>query len=160
MFKKLFLTGIFVVCTFVPVFADDPVYVENGDSCNNTNLGDSATPTLRAEWEPHTIHLDYDPNNGDPHITNTTCEYGGGITLPDTPSKTGYSFMGWRLKQCNLSEYYTPLSQDPGVSHGFVNYSTGNDAQNNMYAQSSYTTRITEFCSCTPTIQFFTIFIC
>ena len=45
----------------------------------------------------NTINIDWDPQNGEAHTTNQ-CTYDGAITLPAEPSKTGYTFGGWRLK--------------------------------------------------------------
>ena len=48
----------------------------------------------------NTINIDWDPQNGEAHTTNQ-CTYDGAITLPAEPSKTGYTFGGWRLKTNN-----------------------------------------------------------
>ena len=48
-----------------------------------------------AKFQPNTVTLNYDNNNG---TTQTgTCTYDGTITLPDNPSKPGYTFVGWIL---------------------------------------------------------------
>ena len=49
-------------------------------------------------FRPNKINLNwYDRNN---IITQTTCTYGETITLPSTnPTRPGYTFTGWRLRQ-------------------------------------------------------------
>ena len=53
--------------------------------------------TYRLQCVANTINIDWDPQNGEAHTTNQ-CTYDGAITLPAEPSKTGYTFGGWRLK--------------------------------------------------------------
>ncbi|MBR2510625.1 MAG: InlB B-repeat-containing protein [Alphaproteobacteria bacterium] len=53
----------------------------------------SITP---ATCEANTINIDWDPDNGGAHIQNM-CTYDGAITLPDDPSRPGYTFTGWKL---------------------------------------------------------------
>ena len=48
-------------------------------------------------FQPDTVTLNYDNGNG---TTQTgTCTYDGIITLPDNPSKPGYTFIGWTLQE-------------------------------------------------------------
>ena len=47
--------------------------------------------------EPNTINLNWNPNNGDAN-SQSQCIYDGGITLPDEPSKSGYTFGGWSVQ--------------------------------------------------------------
>ena len=47
--------------------------------------------------EPNTINLNWNPNNGDAN-SQSQCIYDGGITLPDEPSKSGYTFGGWAVQ--------------------------------------------------------------
>ena len=50
--------------------------------------------------EPNTINLNWNPDNGDAN-SQSQCIYDGGITLPDEPSKSGYTFGGWSVHQGN-----------------------------------------------------------
>ena len=50
--------------------------------------------------EPNTINLNWNPDNGNAS-TQSQCIYDGGITLPDEPSKSGYTFGGWSVHQGN-----------------------------------------------------------
>ena len=60
------------------------------DSCAS-----NITHKMVANFQPNTVTLNYDNNNG---TTQTgTCTYDGTITLPDSPSKPGYTFVGWIL---------------------------------------------------------------
>ncbi len=42
------------------------------------------------------ITVTWDRANGQGSVTNT-CTYDGDITLPTAPTKTGYTFSGWKL---------------------------------------------------------------
>ena len=37
-------------------------------------------------------------NEDGTNYTQTTCEAGGDIILPTAPTKRGYTFMGWKVK--------------------------------------------------------------
>lgn len=50
--------------------------------------------TLYAKWSIDTFAITYDSNGGS-SVTNGTADYGGLITAPTAPSKTGYTFAGW-----------------------------------------------------------------
>jgi len=204
MLKKLFLTGLLAVSTILPTFADDPVYVENGDTCNDDNLGSGNDCTLVAQYEPQEYGITYDcgtgiggtsrgsvtygtnyqfmanyctkqgnqfnvwscdngvgnkaesltenwttvPTNPESNITciatwtpndidliwfdgytqytngtSNTCEYGDGVTLPQTPpTKTGYTFMGWRIRPyCDVSNFETGGNIFGSIGKGFYN---------------------------------------
>ena len=50
---------------------------------------------------PHTINIDWNPDNGGAHIQNM-CYYDGAVSLPTPdPVKPGYTFMGWKLLEEN-----------------------------------------------------------
>ena len=69
--------------------------------CNYANLGVySGSATITASWTAHTINLIWNKLAGDttPHAENT-CTYDGDITLPSQPSRTGFSFAGWKLEE-------------------------------------------------------------
>ena len=64
----------------------------------------SGTSNLQAGWQPNTIALHW--YNGDTELTvpsaSQSCTYDGTLTPPATiPTKTGYTFKGWRVKQGN-----------------------------------------------------------
>lgn len=50
---------------------------------------------LKAVFEPKTVTLNFDNGNGT--NTSTTCTYDGLINLPETPTRPGYAFKGWKL---------------------------------------------------------------
>ncbi|MBQ3784914.1 MAG: InlB B-repeat-containing protein, partial [Alphaproteobacteria bacterium] len=59
---------------------------------------------LQVDWQPNTIALHW--YNGDTELTvpsaSQSCTYDGTLTPPATiPTKTGYTFKGWRVKQGN-----------------------------------------------------------
>lgn len=70
----------------------------------------SGTAGLKARWEPNEIDLYW--YSDDTQITNVSnsansCSYAGGLTVPATPTKTGYTFNGWKVR--GLPDGYTRL---------------------------------------------------
>ncbi len=63
------------------------------------SLGISADATCDALWQENGVNLRYLENAGDvtPYHTDS-CQYGNDtFTLPAEPSKTGYTFTGWKV---------------------------------------------------------------
>lgn len=56
----------------------------------------NATPALPAICTANKINIEWDPDNNAPKTKNT-CTYEGKITLPSTPVKPGYEFVGWKV---------------------------------------------------------------
>ena len=75
--------------------------------CRNSEVGTySGTSNIQATWEPNTIALHW--YNGDDELTvasaSQSCVYDGTLTPPTTiPTKTGYTFKGWRVRQTPCS---------------------------------------------------------
>ena len=73
--------------------------IDDGDILVTNAIG-SCSPqfnqSFSAIFEPNTININWD--NGET-ITSNTCEYDGAITLPPEPTRVGYTFSGWRLKE-------------------------------------------------------------
>ena len=86
-------------------------YEFNPDIYQGTELNNIPTTTMNnicadnfptdvfAIYEPNTINLNW--WNGNETVAQTTCEYDGTIQLPSTPTRPGYTFVGWRLKTNN-----------------------------------------------------------
>ena len=79
-------------------------------------MGTATGPAnLEADWTANTINLEW--YNEDTKLTvpttSNTCRYDGGITLPSTnPTKTGYTFKGWKVRRANVpAPTYTACSQ-------------------------------------------------
>ena len=71
----------------------------NSSTCDTENLGtstDGSTASVEAVWDANTININW--YNGDTRVAQTTCTYDGQISLPTEPTKPGYTFSGWRLK--------------------------------------------------------------
>ena len=55
--------------------------------------------TLYALYEPNTVTLNFDDNNG--NTTSGSCTYDGLVNLPETPTREGYDFVGWKVENNN-----------------------------------------------------------
>jgi len=84
--------------------------------------------TCTAMYDFNTVFLEWDPNGGQPSSIDTpeSCFYGedNGISGIAHPTKTGYTFNGWRLTywQCYIPEIDTSKS---GSSRGYINNNGG-----------------------------------
>lgn len=86
-------------------------YLDGANGTESTTLTSGSTynkdvnATCTLGWAANTIDLSWALDGGASTATNTgtggsakTCTYGGNITLPDAePTKTGYTFSGWKL---------------------------------------------------------------
>ncbi len=77
----------------LPADAQTKLYFAGGATGTYSYAGNI---TCTAQWTQNSIALDWNPDNGGSHI-NTSCAYDGAITLPDEPSKAGYTFAGWQV---------------------------------------------------------------
>ena len=102
--KVLSISAIMAVLS-LPAMAE----ITTGSTCDTTNLGQSennSTANVEADWTANTINIDWwtGDEDSDDAYASTTCTYDGTITLPTQPTKTGYTFAGWRLAQVAESE--------------------------------------------------------
>ena len=98
----------------------------NSPQCDNATLHTTTGPaTLNARWTANTIILNWNAGNDATFTAPAqndaaySCEYDGGITLPTAPTRSGYTFGGWRVHQCSLSEYLP--AETYGTGYGFIN---------------------------------------
>ncbi len=96
------------------LFATDPNIPAGATSasCDNSTLNTySGTSNLQANWEANKINLVW--YSDDAQITNvqsaaTSCNYDGSLSVPSNPpTKTGYTFNGWKVR--GLPDGYTRL---------------------------------------------------
>ena len=109
--KKLLLPSIIAMLA-VPAFADTVTTLPNNAVCNETNLGTSSgTADIEVAWEANTITTQWYTGYGENTVaaSATTCTYDGTINLPQTnPTRAGYAFNGWKLRQqCSFSNLNT-----------------------------------------------------
>ena len=64
------------------------VFESLGSGSGGSSGGTTPTPT--------TITLNWNENGGNA-IANGSCTYGGNLTLPSAPTRSGYTFTGWKL---------------------------------------------------------------
>ena len=65
----------------------------------NLTAKNKGTVELSAQWESYVLTYSFNSGGGSSH-TGGTAYYGGTITLP-TPTKTGYTFSGWKHNNNN-----------------------------------------------------------
>ena len=98
------------------------------DTVTVTWAGDGGSKTIYAVWEPnahHIFNLYYDMNGGTPQLETQTYD-GSNVTWSHTffipnisPTKTGYSFVGWGIEDGSSDPYFYP------GGHVTVAYSDG-----------------------------------
>ena len=115
------------------LFATDPNIPANATSasCDNSTLNTySGTSNLQANWEANQIGLYWYCD--DEQITTvqdaaTTCNYDGTLSVPSTPpTKTGYTFNGWKVR--GLPEGYTRLQYLESTGTQLINTGVGYNA--------------------------------
>ena len=118
--KYIGIIPIFILSMISPSFSDT---LSNNSQCDNATLHTTTGPaTLNARWTANTIILNWQPGDDATFTAPAqndaaySCEYDGGITLPTAPTKSGYTFGGWRVgaaaAQCVLSSYYTAIADE------------------------------------------------
>jgi len=109
--NKFALTSLLAISIAAPAMAavgDKTINAgANSAPCTSATLDTPTGPAaLEADWTANTIRINWDAKNGTT-IPAGECTYDSTITLPATPSKTGYTFGGWTVKsgpaQCSLS---------------------------------------------------------
>ncbi|MFQ6695948.1 MAG: InlB B-repeat-containing protein [Alphaproteobacteria bacterium] len=90
-----------IILISAPAFS----YVTDSSQCDNDVLSTYTGPAnLTANWTGNNISVTW--YNGDTEYDSNQCTYGGELDVPTAPTKTGYTFRGWRVKQvaqCSLS---------------------------------------------------------
>ena len=100
---------------------------------NNTLETYSGNSNLSADWQPNEIQLRWYDNNTllDVQSSANTCTYDGTLTIPQTaPTRTGYTFDGWTVRQ----EY--DFSTLPTNEAGNERYGKGKSGYLGCYKQS------------------------
>lgn len=82
----------------------------------------SGSASLKARWEANEIGLYW--YSDDTQITNVSnsansCSYAGGLTVPASPTKTGYTFNGWKVR--GLPDGYTRLEYIQSSGTQYIN---------------------------------------
>ena len=64
---------------------------------NQENMSNGATIACVANWDNNTIDLIWTDPTGAFERDTGECTYSGSVTIPATPSRTGYTFGGWAV---------------------------------------------------------------
>jgi len=139
-FLMLFCLAIFVS----PLFATDPDISANtttascADSVLNTNDGPA---NIEVNWEPNNIALHWYTDSDATTEMNVasasqSCTYDGTLTPPATiPTKTGYTFKGWKIRE--VPDAYTRVQylQSDGARYITTNISGFDTDDWEIYAE-------------------------
>ena len=86
---KVYYSGTsYPTCTY-NVSCNNGYHASNNGTANPSCVGNSITINVN--------------ENGGSSVDNATCTYGGDLVLPSAPSKTGYSFAGWKSANGTVS---------------------------------------------------------
>ena len=142
----------FAIFSFVfsaPSFADPDIAPSASSAdCKYAPLETyTGTSNLQADWQPNAIALHW--YNGDTELTvpsaSQSCVYDGTLTPPATiPTKTGYTFKGWRVRQpqCSFASSVCGLSRSvinslEEVDAGYKSYDGTFDSKTTEYGLTS-----------------------
>ena len=123
--NKTVIVSIIAMLATLPSFSSGIPSNTNSATCNNATLEKySGTSNLQANWQANTINITW--YNGDSQVASNSCTYGGALTIPSAPSKTGYTFKGWRVRQatggvCGLTKSILQTLGNTGTAMGWVN---------------------------------------
>ena len=139
--SSLLLSFLSVVLISSPSYSSGITSNANSATCDNSTLETyTGTSNLTANWNANTINVTW--YNDDTQFASNSCTYGGPLTMPnDIPTKPGYTFGGWRVRQaagctfanqvCSLNgSAVNALTYDDNDSTTFGCYS--HDGQNNL----------------------------
>ena len=143
------LAFILSILTF-PTFSET---LGNSPQCDNSTLHTTTGPaTLNARWSANTIILNWNAGNDATFTAPVqgsaaySCEYDGGITLPTAPTRSGYTFGGWRVVDDVCADPASPSccaitdNEDPGCS----------DYCNTAAGENDYEHCPSEYCDANP----------
>ena len=109
-----------------PLFATDIPSSASTADCKYSPLQVySGQSNLEAGWQANTIQLHW--YNGDDELTvpsaSQSCVYDGTLTPPATiPTRTGYTFKGWRVKQADTSCFASSVCSLTGSAVNGLTY--------------------------------------
>ena len=126
-----------------PLFATDiPPFVSTADCKNNPLQTYSGTSNLQADWQANEIYLYW--YDGDEELDvpeeSWSCVYDGTLTPPPAPTKTGYTFKGWRVR-CELYTLMDDANVDisiNGTNYGYTRINGAAGLNENTYGLTTY----------------------
>ena len=129
--------AIFSILISAPLFATGVSSGATSADCDNATLDTyTGTSNLQVDWQPNTIALHW--YNGDTEITSgvqTSCVYDETLTPPSTiPTKTGYTFKGWRVKQADTSCFASQVCSLTGSAVNGLTYNRDDSTAYGYYS--------------------------
>jgi len=123
------IVSILAILITVPALATD---ITNSSDCDNTTLGTYSAPVdMEAKWTANTINLQWYDDANDSTPTNTTCQYSSTIALPSQPTKPGYNFAGWQLRQATTFDLSTLAEYINSGGNAWISRSVPTNEYNN-----------------------------
>ena len=124
-----------------PSFADPDISSSASSAdCKHTPLQVySGTSNLQANWSANEIELswyDGDELLDDIPDESWSCVYDGTLTPPPAPTKTGYTFKGWRVRH-EILLYDVVDTSINGTDYGYASVNGGDAYNANAYGLTS-----------------------
>lgn len=93
---------------------------------------------MTANWTGNTINVTW--YDGDTEYDSNQCTYGGELDVPTAPTKTGYTFKGWRVKpaQCSFASQVCSLT---GSAVNGLTYNTNDSTAHGWYSHNGRSKR-------------------
>ena len=130
---KKFFVALLMLLT-IPAFATGVGSTASTADCDNATLNTyTGTSNLSAGWQPNTIDLHWYADSDTTTEMNVatasqSCTYDGTLTPPATiPTKTGYTFKGWKVRP-DVPSGYTRLQyiESTGTQYLLIPYRVNN----------------------------------
>ena len=127
--SSLLLSFLSIILISAPAFS----YVTNSSQCDNDVLSTySGSANLTANWTGNNISVTW--YNGDTEYDSNQCTYGGELDVPTAPTKTGYTFKGWRVKQADTSCFASQVCSLTGSGVNGLTYNTNDSTAFGQYS--------------------------
>ena len=114
------------------------VTCNSGYKTSGTYTGTVGSNSYSYTCSGNTITVDYNENSGS-SVTNGSCTYGSSLTLPAAPTRTGYTFSGWKLADGTVK------SASTSVTCNYTNLGVYSDTSSAVTAQWSANTYTVSF---------------
>lgn len=111
----------------------------NDTAFNFTTTPINADIELKAKWSILTYLVTFDSDNGQ-NNTYQTIEVNNKVTKPETPTKTGYTFLGWYDSDNNEYDFSKPVTSDINLTAKWIDTNSTINIEEKVTAENIVTT--------------------